>query len=299
MRGMETGQLEWEWSGKRITLGLDWRGQRSTVLPTVLLLPALSSISTRHEMRPLQERLSAHYRTVCVDWPGFGDRARPRLDWMPDAHRAFLAFVLDTVAPAPFAVIAAGHAATYALAHARAHPKAFGRLVLVAPTWRGPLPTMMNGHRPFFDRLCRLVDLPVLGPLLYQLNVNRIVIRYMAAGHVYADPAWLRGERLREKLAVTRARGARFASVRFVTGALDPLATHDEFLDLARQCEVPLLVVYGEQTPPRSRAGMAALAAIPGVRSARLPVGKLALHEECPDAVMQAITVFLAERAQA
>src|ERR1700694_5518844 len=89
---------------------------RSGQAPTVLLLPALSSISTRREMRPLQERLSARYRTVSVDWPGFGDRARPRLGWTPEAHRMFLTFVLDTVVPAPHAVVAAGHAATYALA---------------------------------------------------------------------------------------------------------------------------------------------------------------------------------------
>jgi hypothetical protein len=44
-----------------------------------------------------------------------------------------------------------------------------------------------------------LVDLPVLGFPLYKLNVNRVVVRYMAAGHVYADPAWLSDERLREK----------------------------------------------------------------------------------------------------
>jgi hypothetical protein len=61
-----------------------------------------------------------------------------------------------------------------------------------------------------------MVDLPVVGPLLYRLNVNRLVIRHMAAGHVYADAAWLNGERLREKLAVTRPPGARFASVSFV-----------------------------------------------------------------------------------
>jgi hypothetical protein len=52
---------------------------------------------------------------------------------------------------------------------------------------------MMNGRRPLFDRICRIVDLPLIGPLLYGLNVNRFVIRYMAAGHVYADAARLHG----------------------------------------------------------------------------------------------------------
>src|SRR5262247_3930414 len=169
------------------------------------------------------------------------------------------------------------------------------RLVLIAPTWRGPLPTMLGGHRPYFDRLCRLVDRPVLGPLVYRLNVNRFVVRYMGAGHVYADPAFLEGERLREKLAVVRAPGARFASVRFVTGRLDPLPSREAFLDLARQAAAPILLIYGAETPPRSRAEMEALAAVPGVRTVQLPKGKLSVHEEFPDATMQAIAPFLME----
>ena len=52
----------------------------------------------------------------------------------------------------------------------------------------------------------------------------------MGAGHVYADPAYLAGERLREKLTVIRADGATFASVRFVAGRLDLLANREEFL---------------------------------------------------------------------
>ena len=109
---------------------------------------------------------------------------------------------------------------------------------------------MMNGRRPFLDRLCKIVDLPVLGPLLYKMNVNRLVVRRMAAGHVYADPAWLSGERMREKLAVTRAQGARFASVRFVTGALDPLATRDEFLDLGHHLFFPNWINPPIKPPP-------------------------------------------------
>jgi pimeloyl-ACP methyl ester carboxylesterase len=283
--------IEWHWHGETIRLGADASGTG----PTVLLLPALSSISTGREMRPLQERLCSRYRTVAIDWPGFGEMPRPPLDWTPAAYDAFLDFVLAEVTPSAHAVIAAGHAATYALAHACAHPGAFARLVLLAPTWRGPLPTMMNGQRPFFARIRAAIDLPVLGPILYKLNVNRFVVRTMAAGHVYADPRWLDRERLPEKLAVTRARGARFASIRFVTGALDRVASRQDFLDLAQHAGIPMLTVYGEQTPPRSRAEMEALAGVPGMRCVRLPQGKLAPHEEFADAVAAAIAPFLAE----
>jgi pimeloyl-ACP methyl ester carboxylesterase len=174
-----------------------------------------------------------------------------------------------------------------------------GRLVLIAPTWRGPLPTMMGGQRPFFERLCRLVDRPGLGPLVYRLNVNPFMVRRMGAGHVYADPAFLSEERLRQKLDVVRAPGARFASVRFVTGRLDPLASREAFLDLARRAAVPILLLYGAETPPRSRAEMEALAAVGGIRTVQLPRGKLAVHEEFPDATIDAIAPFLAEESAA
>jgi pimeloyl-ACP methyl ester carboxylesterase len=287
---MHSAQLTWTWCGNTIDLGFDISGQG----PTVLLLPALSSISTRREMWPLRDCLSSRYRTISVDWPGFGDQARPAIDWKPAAYAAFLEYILGTVTPSPHAVIAAGHAATYALAQACARPGSLARLVLVAPTWRGPLPTMMNGRRPFFNLLCKLVDLPVVGPLLYRLNVNRLVVRYMAAEHVYADPAWLSDERQREKLAVTWARGSRFASIRFVTGELDPIETREQFLALARQAAIPMLMVYGDQTPPRSRAEMEALATVQGVRSVCIPSGKLSLHEEFADQVAQVVAPFLA-----
>src|SRR5262249_31789351 len=149
------------------------------------------------------------------------------------------------------------------------------------------------------ERLCRLVDRPGLGPLIYRLNVNPFMVRRMGAGHVYADPAFLDEERLRQKLAVVRAPGARFASVRFVTGRLDPLASREAFLEPARRAGVPILLLYGAETPPRSRAEMEALAAVSGIRTARLPQGKLAVHEEFPDATMNAIGPFLAEATAA
>ena len=181
------------------------------------------------------------------------------------------------------------------LAQAAAVSGSMGRLCLIAPTWRGPLPTMMGKRHPAFARIVRAVDNPVLGPLLYRLNVNRFVVRMMARGHVYADPDWLTGSRLAAKLAVTRTVGARHASVRFVAGELDTVQSRAEFLALAERIADPILVLYAAGTPPKSKAEMEALAALPSIRVARLSSGKLAVHEECPDAAANAIRSFLAE----
>jgi len=287
--GSITRSITWLWHGQPIELGITEVGSG----PPLLLLPALSSISTRHEMGPLLERLAAHYRAIAVDLPGFGDRPRPALDWSPETYRSFLPYLLGKIVPEPFAVIAAGHTATYALAQAVAAPNSIKHLVLIAPTWRGPLPTVMGGARPWFARARQLVDLPVLGPLAYKLNVNAFVVRKMTSGHVYSDKAWLTAERLREKQAVIDALGARFASVRFVTGALDPLQSRDKFVNLSQRaaCAVPL--VYGAETPQRSKAEMDVLSQNGRTQTVRLPRGKLAIHEEFPDEVAAAVASFL------
>jgi len=99
------------------------------------------------------------------------------------------------------------------------------------------------------------------------------------------------------KSASTRARGARHGSVRFVTGALDRVDNRAAFLDLARRATIPILVIYGNETPRKSRAVIEALAGIPNVTMEQLPTGKLAIHEELADAVAATIEPFLAEPA--
>lgn len=286
---MSTKHIVWRRPGLTLTLGLDEAGEG----PTVLLLPALSSISTRGEMLPLSRLLSPRFRAVAIDWPGFGDMAKPRFDWTPDVLSDFLDWVLSEIVPAPFAIVAAGHAAGYALHHLSEHPGATQRLVLVAPTWRGPLPTMTGGQRGWFGTVRAAVDAPVLGSALYAANMSRPVIDRMVAAHVYSDAAFLTPARRADKMAVTRAPGARHASVRFVSGGLDRVGDREAFLGLAAGAGVPILLVRGAETPPRSLAEMEALGALPGVATVRLPKGKLSVHEEFPAEVAAEVLRFL------
>jgi pimeloyl-ACP methyl ester carboxylesterase len=245
-------------------------------------------------MQPLQDRLGTGFATIAVDWAGFGTRPRPAIRWNRASLQAYLDFVLDHMAPHPFATVAAGHGAGYLLDAAMRRPGLAGRLVLVAPTWRGPLPTMMGRRSVLGERIARAGDVPVLGQMLYRANVNPPMLRLMAREHVYADRAWLHGERLAGKMAVVDAHGARHASLRFVTGLLDPMDDREGFLAAARLVRDPILLIYGAGSPRKSQAEMAALGALPNIRSIVLPRGKLAVHEEEPDAVAEAILPFLA-----
>ncbi len=129
--------------------------------------------------------------------------------------------------------------------------------------------------------------------MLYRLNVSRPIIAKMAKEHVYSNPDWLDGDRLAVKLAVTRTPGARHASVRFVSGGLDRVQSRAAFLDLARRADMPILVIYGDQTPAKSRAEMEALAELPQVQVKRLAKGKLSIHEEFPEVVTSTVMPFL------
>src|SRR5262245_22178323 len=157
-----TTEIAWTWLGKTVEIGVDRLGTG----PTLLMLPALSSISTRKEMWPLQMKLASAYETISVDWPGFGDREKPEVDWRPEAYTAFLDHLVTHIVPQPTATCAAGHASAYALAQAVAAPGSMGRLCLIAPTWRGPLPTMTGKPKDAFAWIVRAIDLPLLGPML-------------------------------------------------------------------------------------------------------------------------------------
>jgi pimeloyl-ACP methyl ester carboxylesterase len=272
-----TRTIYWKWESDDFPLGMDEPGDG----PSVVVLPALSSISTREEMLPLSDRLSSSFHVATIDWPGFGDRERPFEDWSPDVLTMFLNWLLSEIVLLRDTIVAAGHAATYALYQAVSSRGTIGRLVLISPTWRGQLPTMRGGERPFFALIRAAIDHRVISPLLYRLNVNRLVVSKMARGHLYNDPSWLTGDRLLANVAVARARGARDGSVRFVTGALDRVGNRAAFPNLAKRTNVPILVIHGDDTPPKSRAEMEALADLPNVKVTRLPIGKLAIQKSC------------------
>ena len=81
---MKTEPLIWKWEGKSIDLVMNSSGDG----PTILLLPALSSISTRHEMRPLQERLSAKFKPFRQTGRALAISHGPQ--WIGDLRRTVL-----------------------------------------------------------------------------------------------------------------------------------------------------------------------------------------------------------------
>ncbi|WP_066424693.1 alpha/beta fold hydrolase [Anabaena sp. 4-3] len=280
-------EYAWQWQNQPLRVVYETLGNGSPIL----LLPAFSSVSTRAEMAQLAKLLSPHFQVVAVDWPGFGQSSRPSLDYRPEIYQQFLADFVQAVFTTPIIVIAAGHASSYVLQLAHQQPDTFSKMVLVAPTWRGPLPTM--GANPQVGGIVRgLVRSPILGQILYKLNTTPSFLRFMYRRHVFVDTAKLTPNFIAQKWQTTQKPGARFASAAFVTGNIDAVHNQSDFLALVESLTVPLMVIIGESSPPKSRAEMQTVAALPKVSSVVLP-GSLGMHEEYPQEVFAAIDDFL------
>ncbi|MBD2691869.1 alpha/beta fold hydrolase [Anabaena catenula] len=285
--GGEVQEFLWNWENQQLQVIYETLGQGSSLL----LLPAFSSVSTRGEMGELAKLLASHFQVTALDWPGFGESSRLKLDYNSAIYQQFLADFVKSVFNIPIIVVAAGHAAGYVLQLAIKQPNAFSRIVLVAPTWRGPLPTM--GANPNIAAMVRgLVRSPILGQALYKLNTTPSFLSWMYSRHVFTDTAKLTPSFITEKWQSTQQPNARFASAAFVTGNIDTIHSQSEFLSLVQSLSAPLMAVIGEFSPPKSRQEMDAMAALPGVSSVVVP-GSLGLHEEYPAVVFEAILPFL------
>nr|WP_290225769.1 alpha/beta fold hydrolase [Trichocoleus desertorum] len=279
-------QYLWSYQGQEFAIAYETLGQGVPVL----LLPAFSTVSTRAEMAGIAQRLAAEFQVTAIDWLGFGASDRPPINYEPAVYYQLLQDFVRTVFQQPMAIVAAGHAAGYAMKLAQ-QPGVLSRVALIAPTWRGPLPTM--GVQPKGAGVVReTVRSPLLGQALYKLNTTPSFLALMYRRHVYADPANVTPEFVDRRWQTTQQPGARFAPAAFVTGALDPVRDRADFLAWFQPLPTPIMVVIGEQAPPKSKAEMEAIAALPNVESRQMP-GSLGLHEEYPAAVAEVVLPFL------
>lgn len=277
----------WQCQGHSITVTYETLGEG----PSVLLLPAFSTVSSRTEMTVLARHLAADYQVTVIDWPGFGDSDRPRLAYRPELYRRFLRAFVAANFTTPVAVIAAGHAAGYAMAMA----DIWAKIILVAPTWKGPL-TVMGASATLRKSVRELVRLPLAGSSLYWLNTRPGFLRWMYRRHVFVDDTQLTSDYIAQRHQGTQKPGARYAPAAFVTGGLDPVHSRDEFLGYFQTLTVPVLVIVAEQAPPASKAEMKAIADLSQVQSVTLP-GTLGMAEEYGQEVARAAISFLQQEA--
>ena len=123
----------------------------------VLLLPAFSTVSSRTEMKGIANRLATQYRVTVLDWLGFGESQCPPVDYNPALFQQLLGDFIKSVSESSIILIAAGHASGYALKFAKDNSDLISQLILIAPTWQGPLRVMgvPDGVRKVVENLVR------------------------------------------------------------------------------------------------------------------------------------------------
>ncbi|MBV8886778.1 MAG: alpha/beta hydrolase [Chroococcidiopsidaceae cyanobacterium CP_BM_RX_35] len=285
--GGSVKQYLWHYQGQQFPVVYETLGQGTPLL----LLPAFSTVSGRSEMRGLAERLAPQFQVFALDWLGFGQSARPALHYQPALYHQLLQDFVKATFDRPISVVAAGHAAGYVLQLAQQQSSVWSRIVLVAPTWRGPLPTM-GAPSTLATTVRQVVRSPLVGQLLYYLNTRPSFLSLMYRRHVFVDAAKLTPAFVQQKYQITQQAGARFAPAAFVTGALDPVSNRADFLAQVESISIPIMVLIGKQAPPMSKAEMESLSEILGVETRKL-TGSLGLHEENAAAVAEVILPFL------
>jgi len=277
----------WQWQGQSLTVTYETVGEGDPVL----LLPAFSTVSNRAELKDLAAGLAPQFQITALDWPGFGESDRLPLDYNPALYTQFLQDFVAATFETSIAIVAAGHVAGYALTLAN-QTATCRKLVLVAPTWRGPLavmgvpPTVRKGVK-------ELVRTPVLGQALYGLNTHPSFLKWMYRRHVFVDEQRLTPDYIQQRHQSTQQPRARYAPAAFVTGGLDPVTSREVFLQFIESLTCPVMVVVAAQSPPASKAEMETMAAFPGVQFTHLP-GTLGQAEEYGDTVAETIRPFLA-----
>ncbi|MEM1369496.1 MAG: alpha/beta hydrolase [Cyanobacteria bacterium P01_H01_bin.15] len=268
--------FSWQFQDQAMDIAWERRGQGEH---RVLLLPALSTVSTRSELRALATLLIPQFEVIALDWPGFGDSRRLPISYEPALHQQFLRdFIAEAMPTGPFSAIACGHAGGYLLKALQNQPALLTKLVLAAPTWKGPMTAM--GAPPWLkDWIRNLISTEGLGDWVFEVNTSTDALRSQYLGHVYTQDELLTSEFLSQRQYFTQQSHARFATAAFVSGKLDPVESRGELVNLVTAQSAPILVVMGEQVPKISKTEMQAVAELPGVESIILP-GALGLYEE-------------------
>ncbi len=272
--GGQVQHYDWTYQGQTVTITYETLGAG----PTVLLLPAFSTVSTRAELAQIAQVLVAQFQVIALDWPGFGDSERPAFTYERSLYQALLKDFVQNYCPQPAGILAAGHGAGYAL-HLAQNQSGI-RLLLVAPTWKGPL-RAMGAPTWLATGLRNLVGLPIVGSALYGANTHPAFLKWMYQRHVFVDEARLTPTFIQQRHRITQQPGARFAPAAFVTAALDPMRDRTEWLQVATAVTAAssVRVILADQAPPQSKAEMQALSELPGIQTDTLP-GSLGLYEE-------------------
>ena len=175
-------------------------------------------------------------------------------------------------------IVAAGHSASVVLTLKDKYINTIKQVVLIAPTWRGPLPSMTGWSPKRLNIINEIVRLPIIGPMLYFINTTKVIIRFMMKRHVWLNKNDLDNDKIRKLQVLSRQKGARYASAAFVTGRLDIDNNNKWWISNTNKVKEMSTLVIPKDSPKRSLSEMEALSE--SIKDVLYIRGRLGCHEE-------------------
>lgn len=245
--------------------------------PVLILLHGLGS--SLHTWEPWARTLSASYRVIRFDLPGFGlTGADPTGDYSDARSVAVLGALMDSLSIHHAAIAGNSMGGKIAWMFAAAHPGRVDALILISPDGFAS-PGFEYGKRPEIPAVARLLPY-ILPAWLLRMNL----------APAYGDPARLTGatlDRYRDMMLAPGVRRAMLARMEQVM--LEP---PEPFL---ARIAAPALLVWGERDgliPFRNAADY--LRAIAGSRLVSFPELGHVPQEEAPEQSVAPVQAFLA-----
>lgn len=252
--------------------------------PPVVLLHDLFMDHTTWDQ--VIDDLSAEFRVVAPDFPGFGRSEKPPSSRFAYDVDSFTEVVADLYAGLSFgraAIVGHGLGGAVALSLAARHPELVSRLVLVD----------VPCYEPAVDVLRRLALLPVVGGFIFRQLWGRTTFRIFSRSTLYGgtSPPATKIDAYYDAFKDPASRGSALSALR---ATIDTRAVSA----LTARISVPTLVVWGrgDRLVP-ARFGQRLARQIRGAGFELMDAGHVP-HEECPRPFTATVSRFLrAERA--
>jgi pimeloyl-ACP methyl ester carboxylesterase len=197
--------------------------------PAIILLHGFAS--SLHTWEPWAHGLSANFRVIRYDLPGFGlTGPDPTGDYSDARSEAVLAALMDTLGVRQATLVGNSMGGKLAWQFAARHPERTDKLVLISPDGFSS-PGFEYGKTP---------DVPWMVRLLPYMLPTALV--RMSLAPAYGDPA-----------ALTDALLARYRDMMLVPGVRDAMIARMRQVDLQppepllRQIKAPTLLIWGER----------------------------------------------------
>ena len=264
---------------KIIGIQMKWEGKREK--PPMLMLPALSTISRSDEWQHFKAIVTDKYQLITIDWPGFGESDKIDINYSGTVLQETLKKAINVIQSKNnrnLTIIAAGHSASVVLTLKDKYINTIKQIVLIAPTWRGPLPSMTGWSPKRLNIINEIVRLPIIGPILYFINTTKVIIKFMMKRHVWLNKNDLDNDKIRKLQVLSRQKGARYASAAFVTGRLDIDNNNKWWISNTNIVKEMSTLVIPKDSPKRSLSEMEALSE--SIKDVLYIRGRLGCHEE-------------------